>query len=106
MRKRTKRGSRRGCRARKEKKNINDKGIFNLSHATFSDAEKLILDKGLKYVPPKKLNKFSTIIDVQKFIRKLNIQRHFIINPLRPATQESVGNTVHSGLSNPSRSIF
>lgn len=81
-----------------KRKRIKDEGIFHLSHATFTDAEKLTLDKGLK----KKLNKFATFIGAQKVIRKLNIQRHFIINSTKPSHTDERRGTVHSGLANPS----
>lgn len=79
---------------------LNDNGIFNLSTATFNDSEKVVLNKGLKYVPAKQLNKFSTFIDIQKYVRKLNIQRYFLSNPTRPSLPESASSVVHSGFSN------
>ena len=77
-------------------------GIFNLSSADFTHAEKIVLDKGLKFVPPKTLNKFDTFMDVQKFVRKMNIQRYFISNPCRPQLPEVSTHIIHTGLSNPS----
>lgn len=49
-----------------------------------------------------KNHKFTTFIDVQKFTRKLSIQRHFLAQPPRVVPAEIVGSHVHSGLSNPS----
>lgn len=64
----TKRGSRGGRRAlNKKKKGITADGIFNLSAVEFTEAEKVVLDMGLKFVPLKALNKFNTFIDVQKY---------------------------------------
>ena len=79
-------------------------GVFNLSSAVLTDEEKHVLDKGLKYVPPRTLNKFSTFIDVQKFVRKLSIQRHFLAPPLNivPTVSKPLDTHVHSGLANPS----
>lgn len=62
----------------------------------------MVLDKGLKFLPPKSLNKFATFIDVHKYVRKLNIQRYFVTNPTRPLLPEITSHVVHSGLSNPS----
>ena len=45
------------------------------------------MSHGLKYAPPHQLNKFETFIDVNKFIRKMNIKRHFILNPIGNGTQ-------------------
>lgn len=51
--------------------------------------------------PPKTLNKFSTFIDIQKFIRKLSIQRHFLSFPSN--TSSAINDVhIHTGLSNPS----
>lgn len=69
---------------------------------SLTDTEKSLLDKGLKFVPPKKLNTFSTFIDVQKCIHKLSIQRHFLTQPPRSSTLTAGDGNVHSGLSNPS----
>ena len=77
-------------------------GIFNLSSAEFTNAEKVVLDKGLKFVPSRTLNKFNTFIDVQKFVRKMNIQRYFTSNPCRPSLPEVTTEIIHTGLSNPS----
>lgn len=61
----------------------------------------MVLEKGLKFVPPKRLNKFTTFIDIQKYVRKLNVQRYIIPNPIR-SQNEVASHIVHSGLSNPS----
>lgn len=44
----------------KKNKTIAGAGIFNLSSVTLNANEKQILDKGLKFAPPRKLNKFET----------------------------------------------
>lgn len=78
----TKRECRRGKWSRSIKqKEVTCEGIFNLSGIEFTKAEKIILNKGLKFVPYKPLNKFQTFIDVQKYVRKLNIKRHFLSIP-------------------------
>lgn len=101
MKYRSKRGTRGGRRARKKKANLKDNGIFNLSKANLSEAELLVLEKGLKFIPPKRLNKFTTFIDIQKYVRKLNVQRYIISNPTR-SQNEVTSHILHSGLSNPS----
>lgn len=39
-----------------------------------------VLDSGLKYAPDKELDKFEVYIDLQKFVRKLNIKKFFALN--------------------------
>ncbi|PIO11720.1 hypothetical protein AB205_0093780 [Aquarana catesbeiana] len=73
-RKRT-RGKRGG--AKKKKARVLGGGIFNLSEATFNEEEMKTLDLGLKYAPEKCLDPFEAYIDLQKFIRKLNIRKFF-----------------------------
>lgn len=74
-----------------------------MSQVTFSDAELCVLDKGLKFAPSKKLNKFETFVDVHEYIRRLNVQRHFIANPSGPRTTTMrEDGVIHSGLPNPS----
>lgn len=36
------------------------------------------MDCGLKFAPPHKLNKFQAFIDVNEFLRKLNVKRYLI----------------------------
>lgn len=52
-----------------------------MSGIELTKAEKTILNKGLKFVPHKPQNKFQTSIDVQKYVRKLNIKRYFLTIP-------------------------
>lgn len=68
----------------------------------FTEAERVVLDKGLKFVPPRRLNKFSTFIDIHKYVRKLNVQRYISTNPSRPSNLQITTHTIHSGLKNPS----
>lgn len=69
------RGKRGGTK--KKKKRILGGGIFNLSEATFNEEEMKVLDLGLKYAPDKNLDPFEVYIDLQKFVRKLNIKKIF-----------------------------
>lgn len=87
---------------RKEKKSLTGHGVFNLSSKVLTQEELSVLDKGLKYAPPQKIDKFSTFIDVHKYIRKVNIQHYLISNPYRTNYQAATSGTVHSGLSHPS----
>ena len=75
-------------------------GIFNLSSQVLSESEKLILDQGLKFAPPKGLDKFHTFMDIHKFVRKLNIKRYMATNTFY--NQVDSGIYTHSGLSNAS----
>lgn len=43
----------------------------------FTQEELLVLDSGIKYAPSKPFNQFEAFIDLQKFIRKLNLKKHF-----------------------------
>lgn len=80
---------------------LKEKYLFNLSKIELTSAEKSVLDKGLKFVPPRKFNTFSTFIDVQKYIRRLNIQIHFLSQPLTTSRVMGRDNNAHTGLSNP-----
>lgn len=73
------RGRRRG-KNKKKKMRILGKGIYNLSDVQFSKEELEVLDLGLKFAPDKPLDKFEVYIDLQKFMRKLNIKKHFAMN--------------------------
>lgn len=91
-----------GWRAQSKKvKEINGDGIFNLSSQTLTKAETALLSKGLKFAPPKKLNKFQTYMDIHRFVCKVNIKQHFATNQ---TTQNMVAQQhfQHSGLSNAS----
>lgn len=58
-------------------------GIFNLSGQALTHEKIGVLDKGLKYAPTKNLDKFQNYIGIQKFVRKLNITKYTVGNPLR-----------------------
>lgn len=73
-----------------------------MSSKVLSKEEFITLDKGLKFVLPKKLDKFYTFIDVHKFIRKINIQWYLASNPCERFDRAATSGTVHLGLSNPS----
>lgn len=47
-----------------------------------------MLDLGLKFAPDKALDKFEAYIDLQKFMRKLNLKKHFAIS-----TESSIKDT-------------
>lgn len=67
-----------------------------------TEEETTVLDKGLKYVPSKKLDKFHTFIDIHKYIRKLNVQRYILANPVANHNVLINPGPIHSGLCNPS----
>lgn len=60
-------------RATKKTQNVVGKGIFNLSTKVLTDPERVVLEKGLKFVKPRSLDTFQTYMDVHKFVRKFNI---------------------------------
>lgn len=53
-------------------------GIFNLGAKTLTGSHLQVLNKGLKFAPDKKLNKFETFIGIHKFIRNLNLKKYFV----------------------------
>lgn len=61
-----------------------------------------ILDLGLKFAPEKSLDKFETYIYLKKFMRKLNLKKHFFTNKDTRIRKEPL--YVHTGLKN--NSIF
>lgn len=69
----------RGCRGGKKKapKTVLGKGIYNLSDTQFTTEEMKILDLGLKYAPGKPSDQFEVYIDLQKFLRNVNLQKIF-----------------------------
>lgn len=76
-------GVRGGRRLRTTKKiqNVVGKVIFDLGTKVLTDSDTVVLDKGLKYVPPRILDKFQTYMDVHKFVRKLN-KWYMTTNPI------------------------
>lgn len=101
QRKKQTRGKRGG--KQKKKKGVLGQGIFNLSDAVFTEDELKILDLGLKYAPEKGIDKFEVYIDLQKFIRKLKIKKHYALNHEAIPMTEADG-FVHTKLRN--NSIF
>uniref|UniRef100_A0A8C5WJC8 Reverse transcriptase domain-containing protein n=1 Tax=Leptobrachium leishanense TaxID=445787 RepID=A0A8C5WJC8_9ANUR len=78
---------RRGCRAgrrrtkRKEKVWTNG-GIYNLTNKVLSAHQHRILQKGMKFAPTNKLDKFNMYIDIQKFKKNLCLKKYFSKNPI------------------------
>lgn len=68
---------------REKEKGNNWRGCFNLSTQVSTNNEKAILDKGLKFAPPKGLNKFQTFMDIHKYIKKVYIKCYFLSNPVK-----------------------
>lgn len=83
-------------------KDVKGNSIFNLSKTTLTQEETFVLNKGLKCVPPKQMNRFNTFIDIHKYIRRINIQRYILSNPISVKTAVDIGHIRHSGLSNAS----
>lgn len=55
--------------------------MFNISGVELTRNERKVLDKGLKFAPKRNLNIFDTYIDIQRYTRKLNIQKYFLNKP-------------------------
>lgn len=79
-----------------KKEAININGVFNPSMVCLSQGEQSVLSQGLKFAPPRTLNKFETFIDAHKCIRKNNIKRHFILNPIGNGSQITSSSGVQS----------
>lgn len=73
-------------------------GIFNLSDVTFTLDELKVLVLGLKYAPDRDLNKYDIFIDFQKFMRKINIKKHF--SRATPQLEQEVPYFNHTNLRN------
>lgn len=95
----------RKCRGgvKKRKARILGGGIFNLREAVFKEEELKVLDLGLKYAPDKDLDKFDAYIDLQRFVRKINIKKFFASKEQNSNVKETT-NFKHSNLRN--HSIF
>lgn len=68
------RGSRGG--RHKKKEIIIGQGIFNVSGIEFTEAEIKFLDSGLKFAPDQPYKEFKAYIDLQRFVRELNIKKY------------------------------
>lgn len=63
------------------------------------------MNLGLKCAPKKEMNKFDVYIDTHKFIRTMNIKKHFLSHPVEASVKAKVPlNRIDSGLKN--KSIF
>lgn len=82
---------------KKKKQRILGTGIFNLSDVSFSNDELKVLDLGLKFSPEKDADKFEVYIDLQKFMRKLNLKKHFAIKGGK-IQSEFTQTTLHNNL--------
>uniref|UniRef100_A0A803KFZ4 Reverse transcriptase domain-containing protein n=2 Tax=Xenopus tropicalis TaxID=8364 RepID=A0A803KFZ4_XENTR len=51
--------------------------ILNLSDRPLNSTEKIVLEKGLTFCPTKNFDLFDTITDVNRFVRKLLLKKHF-----------------------------
>lgn len=67
----------------RKEKTVNTAGIFNHSGVELTEDEQRVLCRGLKHLTPRGLSKFDTFVDVQKYIRKININRYLISNPVK-----------------------
>lgn len=61
------------------KEQTNTIKIFNLSSYILSEMEINLLSKGLSYCPTTRINEFQLFMDLNKFIRKITLTRHFNI---------------------------
>lgn len=80
---RTHRGRRAGKKT-KHKKSLNEGSkkkstirIFNLSQHPLTNTEIKVLEKGLHFAPCAEPDNFDLFVDLNKFVQKLTIQRHF-----------------------------
>lgn len=98
----TKRGIRGGQRSKVQKeKGVVGQGIYNPSTINLSPDEISLLDKGLKFAPPQRLNKFQTYMDIHKYTRKLSVKRYIMSNPIKIGRNVQT-DVQHSNLANAS----
>uniref|UniRef100_A0A8C5QXH9 Uncharacterized protein n=1 Tax=Leptobrachium leishanense TaxID=445787 RepID=A0A8C5QXH9_9ANUR len=64
------------------------RGIFNLSGKELTHGEIGLLNKGLKFVPERKMNSFNTYIDMQRFKRNLCLKKFFVKTPMERKVME------------------
>lgn len=64
-------------------------GIYNLSKVKLTQKETNILNAGLKSTSTKPMNKFNIYIDIHKYVRKLNIKKHFLSNNYNLRTKKA-----------------
>lgn len=67
-----------------------------------SEDELRVLDKGLKFTPVRNFSKFHAHVNIQKFVRTLNIKKYFLAKLAERTAIAPVG--IHSNLSN--KSVF
>lgn len=53
------------------------------------------MDKSLKFAPIKNLNTFDTYINIQKYVRTLNIKKYFLSKPIVRPTPNIVEPSTH-----------
>ncbi|OCT83472.1 hypothetical protein XELAEV_18026014mg [Xenopus laevis] len=51
--------------------------IVNISSVTLTKAQECVLSHGLSFAPTHHFNLFNTLLDVNRFVRKLTLRRHF-----------------------------
>lgn len=73
----SKRDCRAGRKAQKKGRPLGE-GVFNLSVSELTLNKLKVLDKGPKFAPTCNLNKFDTCVDIQKYTKKLNIQKYML----------------------------
>ncbi|XP_075450781.1 uncharacterized protein LOC142491850 [Ascaphus truei] len=56
---------------------MEDHNVINISGITISEGEIAVLNKGLNFAPMNNFNLFNTVIDLQKYVRKLSLKKCF-----------------------------
>uniref|UniRef100_A0A8C5PLH9 Uncharacterized protein n=1 Tax=Leptobrachium leishanense TaxID=445787 RepID=A0A8C5PLH9_9ANUR len=79
------------------------KGIFNLSNKILTRSETSVLNKGLKFAPSNRLDKFGVFIDLQRFKRKLSLKKYFLKQPVEREVVQNCTPNVHTTLKNRSK---
>ncbi|OCT60453.1 hypothetical protein XELAEV_18046478mg [Xenopus laevis] len=51
--------------------------VINLSNRSLSDIQLKVLNLGLNFVPERNMRIFDTILDINRFIRKITLRKHF-----------------------------
>lgn len=73
--------------------------IFKLFSHILSKAETDLLSKGLSFCPTARINEFDLFIDLNSFVRRLSLIRHFENSKHNAPMISSVPNMVYTDLS-------
>lgn len=68
----------------------NTVNVLNLSKRELTISETTLLAKGLNFLPIRHFNLFETVLDVNKFVRKLTLRKHYFNHNEREPLDDSI----------------